>query len=255
MSYLLMFLGAFIGIIVVILIIVAIVYAKIKKIVGASNVKNIINVAKNVKDIEMEEYTRTKQASGLTNLLEPTILKDFSDFNKDLLYIKAETTLRKIFNAIEKKAVEGLEKDGDLIYIFPNLKEKITDLREQNTDIRYDQVEFHRHAIKNYLKSAGKATITISSTVEYYYSNSGKDNKRNKTFDNYKKQTRYTTEFVYVYDESKFEDYQKIFSISCPNCGAPLKKLGAGNCDYCSSYLEPINLKAWKIVSYKEDYN
>ena len=28
---------------------------------------------------------------------------------------------------------------------------------------------------------------------------------------------------------------------------------GEGNCEYCSSYVKPINVKTWLMSSYKED--
>ena len=104
--------------------------------------------------------------------------------------------------------------------------------------------------LNNILEVLGIATITTSSTLEYYYKDSSKEDE----FSNLKKQTRYTCNFIYVYDENKVGKNQKVFTINCPNCGAPLKNLGQYNCEYCSSHIEPINLKIWKMSSYKEDY-
>ena len=59
---------------------------------------------------------------------------------------------------------------------------------------------------------------------------------------------------MYIYDETKFDENQLSFSISCPNCGAPIRGLKTSNCEYCSSHIEKINLKVWKMTSYKEDY-
>ena len=93
---------------------------------------------------------------------------------------------------------------------------------------------------------------TAEQLLEYYYSDSSK--KQNQKFAGLKKQTRYSTQFVYVYDESKFKYNQMSLTISCPNCGAPLNKLGEGNCQYCGTYIKPINLKGWYMVSYKDEY-
>lgn len=253
MSFILGFLGACIGIIAGILLIIGIIYLKIRNAIGGENMKTLAKAVRNVKNLEEQEYTREKNVSGITKLIEPTIIRDFGDFNKELLYAKVEKNLLKIFDAIEEKSSSNIEKDNDLIYMVSYIKDKIRDMKNSNINIKYDEVRFHSHAIKNYLKSNGKATITISSTVEYYYSDSSKSNKK-KMYSNLKKQTRYTTNFVYVYDETKFKYNEKAFSISCSNCGAPLKKLGSGNCEYCGTYTEPINLKAWYMVSYKEDY-
>lgn len=253
MSFLLGFLGACLGIVTGIFIIIFIIYCKVRGSVGAENMKEIMKAAKNAGNIEKQEYTRPKDISGITKLLEPVIIRDFKDFNKDFLFRKVESNLSKIFTAIEDKSVNYIKDDRDLIYLYPALRDKITDLKNSNTNIKYDDVRFHAHAIKDYAKTDGKATITISTTLEYYYSDDS-NKKIMKHFSDLKRQTRYTTKFVYVYDETKFKYNQKSYSISCPNCGAPLKKLGAGNCEYCGNYIEPINLKNWYMVSYSEDY-
>ncbi len=251
MEFVLGLLGAIIGIIVCIGIIVMAIYIRVRGIVGPVNMKEIIKAMKNAKNIEQQEYMREKNVSGMTKVLEPAILKDFEDFNKEFLFSKVEKNLLKIFNAIEEKSDQEIKNDNDLIYMYSTIRDKIQDLKSNNVNIKYDDVKFHRHAIKDYQKSVGKATITVSSTLEYYYRD---DSKKNKKFEDLKKQTRYTTKFVYVYDETKFKYNQMVRTISCPNCGAPLGKLGAGNCQYCGTYIKPINLKGWYIVSYSEDY-
>jgi len=253
MGFVLGFLGACLGIIAGIGIIVFIIYVKVRGMVGPANMKEIMKAARNARDYERQEYSREKNVSGMTKVLEPAILRDFEDFNKDFLFSKVEKNLLKIFNAMEEKTDEEIRKDNDLIYMYSTVRDKIQDLKNNNVNVKYDDVVFHRHAIKDYLKSAGKATVTLSSTLEYYYSDDSNKNK-NKKFSDLKRQTRYTTQFVYVYDETKFKYNQMAHTISCPNCGAPLGKLGAGNCQYCGTYIKPINLKGWYMVSYSEDY-
>lgn len=253
MGFIVGFIGAFLGIIAGIVIIILIIYLIIRNAVGTTGVKEIMHAVKTTKSIEQQEYIRTKNLIGMTTLLEPLIMKDFNDFNKDFLYSKVENNLRKIFNAIENKLDNEIKNDKDLIYIYPSIIEKIQDIKNDNIDIKYDDVVFHAHAIKEYEKSCGKATIAISSALEYYYSNTG-DKRIEKRFKGLKKQTRYTTKFVYIYDETKFESNQTVLTRSCPNCGAPLTKLGAENCLYCGTSIEYINLKRWYMVSYKEDF-
>ena len=86
--------------------------------------------------------------------------------------------------------------------------------------------------------------------MEYYYNNSEKENE----YKNVKKQTRYTCKFIFIYDEDKLKTSNEVFTINCPNCGAPLKGLKVNECEYCSSHIEPINLKIWKMSYYKEDF-
>ena len=255
MSFFLGLLGVLIGFIIVIVILASIIFMIYKKItatitdtIGIKNANEIKNAAKNIKNLKDEEYTREKNVSGMTKLLEPEILKDFPEFNKDLLFTIIEKELRKVFNSLENKSISSLEDDSESIIILPKVKEQIEDMKSTNTTVRYDDVVFHRHAIKKYLKSQGIATIETSTTLEYYYYNSKKENN------NLKKQTRYTCEFIYIYDETKFEDKKGYFTISCPNCGAPIRGLTNQICEYCTTKVHPINLKLWKMSSYKEDY-
>ena len=162
-----------------------------------------------------------------------------------------ERNLRKIFNCIEERSYAEIINDKEFIYLKQSIVELINDMKSNNITERFDNIEFNRHAISEYTKEGGKATIKISTSVGYYYSTNRKDKK---SFPYIKKQTRYTSEFVYVYDELKFANFQNVFSIHCPNCGAPIKGLNIKYCEYCGNYVEPINLKTWKMSSYKEDY-
>ena len=40
---------------------------------------------------------------------------------------------------------------------------------------------------------------------------------------------------------------------TCPNCGAPIKNLGAKFCEYCGSAVEVINSRVWSLEHIKED--
>ena len=251
MGFLMAFLGTCGGILAAIFIIIMVIYIKVRGIVGPAGTKELAKAASAAKDIEKQEYTREKNVSGMTKVLEPAILRDFNDFNKDFLFSKVEKNLVKIFTALEEKSVEDIRNDNDLIYMYSAIRDKIQDLKNDNVNVKYDDVKFNRHAIKDYSKTAGKATITISSTLEYYYDDGG---SKSKKFNGLKKQTRYTTQFVYVYDETQFKYNQKTYMVSCPNCGAPLRKLNEGNCEYCGTYVKSINLRHWYMVSYSEDY-
>ena len=106
-------------------------------------------------------------------------------------------------------------------------------------------------------KSKRKTTIEERKEIVKYCIEHGNDYKNtaeNNEMSNLKKQTRYTCKFVYIYDENEIGNNRNSFSISCPNCGAPLIGIGNYVCEYCSSQITPINLKTWKMSSYKEDY-
>ena len=251
MSFIWGLLGAFFGIIAVIFFIIFLILIIVRVKFGGNVYRDVKDAFKYAKDLKKQEYARPKDVSGMTKLLEEPILRDFSDFNIDVLFSLIEKNLRKIFTGIENHSAEEIVKDPDLVLMWSKMQDIVEDMKNQDIQIKYDQVAFNRHAIKNYEKKHGKATITTSSSVEYYYKSNV---KKDTNYEDVKKQTRYTCEFVYVYDEQKVGYDKEAFGVHCPNCGAPLRRLGAGNCDYCGVHVEPINLKAWKMASYKEDF-
>ena len=125
MDFLLGFLGAILGIIVIITVLVLIVYSYMKKIIGKSKTKELINLAKNAKMIQNEEYTRVKNVNGMTKLLEPEIIRDFPDFNRELLFSKVESNLIKIFNAIQYKTISNIKDDDELKLLYFKVEDNI----------------------------------------------------------------------------------------------------------------------------------
>ena len=248
MSFVFGFLGAILGIIVVGFVIVFIVISKIKKSVGKEEFKQLKELSHNSKEILMEMSETPKSVNGMTTLVEPQVLNDFPDFNKELIYSKIESNLRTVFNEIENLKIE---KNQDLELVNDTLLQQINDFKEQNIKIKFDNVVFHKHALKRYEKSNGIATITTSSTLEYNYFDS-----RKKSNNFLKTQTRYTCKFIYIYDVTKIpkQTSNSVFIINCPNCGAPLTNLEKGECVYCGSHIEEVNLKTWKMSSFSDDY-
>lgn len=252
MEFFLSILGGLIGFLLAIGIIIFIIYLKIRSVVGKAQMKELGHAISNAKNLQMEEYSRDKHVVGMTSLLEPRIVHDFPEFNKDLLFSITEKNLRKIFNCIELRDISFIEDDQDMYYVLPHLKEQIEDMKSNKTEEKFDNIVFNKSAISAYSNDNGRATIKVSTSLSYYYSTNRRDKK---VFDNVKKATRYTSEFIYVYDETKFEGEQVAIMIHCKNCNAPIRNLGVSYCEYCMAPVERINLKAWKMASYKEDYN
>ena len=248
MSFIFGFLGAIFGIIVIGIIIFLTILYKIRKTVGKEDFKKLKELSQNSKDILIEMSEIPKSVNGMTKLVEPQVLNDFPNFNKELIYSKIESNLRMIFNEIENLKIE---KNQELELVNDTLLQQINDFKEQNIKIKYDNVIFHKHALKRYEKSNGIATITTSSTLEYNYYDS-----RKKSNNSLKIQTRYTCKFIYIYDVTKIpkQSSNSVFIINCPNCGAPLTNLEKGECVYCGSHIEEVNLKTWKMSSFSDDY-
>ena len=57
---------------------------------------------------------------------------------------------------------------------------------------------------------------------------------------------------IIIISDMEFDSGVYNFAVNCPNFGAPVKHLGGNSCDYCGTYVEPINLKNWFISSCKE---
>ncbi len=250
------FLFGFLGVIFGIIFLISIVYLIIRNLLNkygfsGRSIKSIYDEAKR---IEMEDKERHKQVSGMTKVLLPEIQRDFKDFDEKEIYVLVEKSLRAIFNAIENEDMSYLKSD-DFNIIREKVQNQINDLQSNNISYRYDDVVFHKHAIKSYRCQKDVATIEISSSLEYYYSKR-KDNKE-LSHDEIKKQTRYTTTLVYIIDNTKTGFDINVLGLHCPNCGSPITSLKQSKCSYCNSAINiqiASLLKCWKIINYKEDY-
>ena len=242
------FFGTIIGIIIFLMLVILIIYIKLKCKVKEFGFTNLKSLMKDIKSGEDNYKYNHKSVSGMTKLLKPTIEKDFPSFNESELFNMTETSLRTVFNTLEAKQLTG-----KLPLLNEQLRQIIEDYKTNNISVRYDDVSFHAFAIKDYYKKSGVATLQVSTSLEYYYKKE-KDNHIVENYSDYKKQTSFTVNFIYVYDITQIKDYTRVIGITCPNCGAPVKDLGNKVCRYCNTAIEDVNLKNWLVSSYKEDY-
>lgn len=197
--------------------------------------------------------TVPKQISGMTSIFLPQILNDFKDFNLNELYLLVEKSIRETLNAIENKDLSILH-DKDFNLINKKFKFQLEDLINSDILYTYDDIVFHKHALKNYSNKNGIATIEVSSSLEYFYSKKvdGKVvEKKNK-----KKQARFITKFVYIVDNDAYKKDINIYGLNCPNCGAVIQSLGSKKCSYCKTGLniQVVDLlKCWKLIDCKEN--
>lgn len=245
-------LGVILGFILLLLIIYIIIRMILNKY-GFSNfsLSKLINT---VKEAREKEEIRHKQVSGMTSVLLPTILSDFKDFNIKEFYNQTEESLRVILDSIETKTITKLNDDKyDLIR--EKIDSQIRDLNDTKVSYRYDDIIFHKHAIKSYQKQKGMIKLEISTTLEYFYEKKVDD--KIVISNNKKKQTRYTTTFIYIHDTKKAGFDINVLGINCPNCGSPISSFEKTKCEYCKSgfNIEVARLlKCWKLIDYKEDY-
>lgn len=207
-----------------------------------------------IKDEIESNNSNPRETSGMTPLLLPQIKKDFKDFDLEHLYLQTETCIRKMLEAIENKDLKIFE-DEDFNLIGKKMKLQLEDLIKSDIIYKYDDVIFHRHALKRYVMEENSYTIEVSSSLEYYYDKikDGKSIYKNKV--KKKKQALYITKFVYIADSSVYEKDINVYGINCPNCGAVIPSLDTKRCKYCktSFNIQVVNLlKCWKIINCKE---
>ena len=231
------------GILALLIFIALAVYFKIKIMLKKAGIKNIF---KEIKDSSDQIKDNKKSISGMTRLLEPVILNDFKEFNKEELFTRTEKNLRTIFSSLENSSMDGFH---DMPLLYEIVKKEIEDMNNDRIKVEYNDIDFHDFAIKNYKKEAAEAIIEVAVSLKYTYKKY-KNGKLIKNKENY--QTRYLVKFIYIIDEVLFSKSKKVYGITCPNCGAAVKTLGDKNCAYCGAVIKDINLKAWFMSSYDE---
>ena len=208
------------------------------------------NIVEGFKKAE-EEYEETpKSVSAGTNLYLPRITKDFPDFHYDEMKNRAENVLVSYLRAIDMNDVsqltEGLEE----------LKEQLQ-MRLQMADAvgekeHFKQIKVHNSAIYQYSKQKGRCTVVFQMAVQYYY-HKEKNGRIVAGSPEKKMQSRYNIECIYIQDRDFIENVQDAsLALNCPNCGAPLEKLGTKQCAYCGTPIVEFNIHAWHFSSVDE---
>ena len=96
--------------------------------------------------------------------------------------------------------------------------------------------------------------VTFQSSLEcFHYTTDLGDNSVKDGSKEYKYQTRYNVDLIYIQDRNKVEnELDHALGINCPNCGAPLSTLGAKVCEYCGTPVVTVNLYAWTFNNVEE---
>ncbi|MBQ6845245.1 MAG: zinc ribbon domain-containing protein [Agathobacter sp.] len=193
-----------------------------------------------------------KSVSSMTRLMEPQIMQDFPEFSWEEFKHKAENMLTSALLAISANNPEGLVDASE------DIKKQVANIIEENRlngiGETYSQIQIHQTEIANYKKQNGKCVITIQSAVGYLHYKM-QDGKVLAGDQNRKTQTKYNVELVYIQD-AKLADMDNAVGTTCPQCGAPIKNLGAKYCEYCGTGVTPLNIHVWSLHKFYEvDYN
>lgn len=176
-----------------------------------------------------KEYAETpKSLSGMDTILIPKINQDFPYLDINEMKSLAENAILLYLESVESNNLKLVNTSPKLQNI---LNTKIKNIA--NNDEVYSNIKFHRTVVNKYNNSAGTCLITFQTSLEYICK---KENLKKKI------QTRYITEFIYIYDNKNNN-----ISLNCPNCGAPIKNLGQKKCEYCGTGVVDILSKTWQL--------
>lgn len=190
----------------------------------------------------LEETPKT--VAGMTRLYLPRIEQDFPEFHWPEWKQRCETVLKAYLKALDSRDASGLLETavtGSSAELKRQAELEIEKLRQMENPDSYGQVKIHRTEISRYQKEPGMCTITVQSAAEYR--NQNKDRKT---------QSRFNMELVYVQDMTKIKDAVTAVGATCPNCGAPITRLGDKFCEYCGTAVIPVNERVWKLHRIKE---
>lgn len=210
------------------------------------------DIKKAAKELQVEYSSTPKSVSAMTSLLLPKISEDFPDFNYNEMKVRATNVLTSFLAAITAGSV-GLLKDGNA-----ELKQKLTDyigsFTEKNLREHFDSVQLHRTEISQYRKSEGRCIITFQTSLECFrYTTDLSDGSIKSGSTEYKYQTRYNVDLIYIQDRSKIKsEFDHALGVNCPNCGAPLSSLGAKTCAYCGTPIVTFEFYAWTFNNIEE---
>lgn len=208
------------------------------------------NIVEGFKKAE-EEYEETpKSVSSGTSLYLPRITKDFPDFHYEEMKNRAENVLISYLQAVDNKDVsrltEGLEELKEQLKMRLDMSDAVGEKEF------FKQVKIHQTAIYQYNKKQGRCSVVFQMAVQYYY-HKEKNGRIVAGSPEKKKQSRYNIECIYIQDRDFIENVgDASLALNCPNCGAPLEKLGAKHCEYCGTPIVEFNIHAWHFSSVDE---
>lgn len=192
-----------------------------------------------------------KSVSANTKLYLPQILRDFPEFHYDEMKTRAENVLTGFLLGISGKNRARLQ-EGTTAELREKLGMRIDALEQEDEEEQFQEIHIHRTEIKQYRKTKGRCSVLFQSAVQYYHYKS-RDGELTEGSDSRLKQTRYEIEMVYIQDRDLIENQAESgLAMNCPNCGAPLPKLGAKYCMYCDTPIVEFNIRIWNFHDVRE---
>lgn len=189
-----------------------------------------------------------KSVSGMTRVFAPQIERDFPDFHLTQFKNKVENMLISALQAIDAQDVSLLKEATK--ELTAQVENQIEKNRAEGVKEVYERIHIHQTEITNYVKRDGTCMIVFQSAVEHLHYKKRAAEIVEGNADRLT-QTKYNVEVVYIQDE-QLTKIDNAVGTTCPNCGAPIKNLGAMYCEYCGLAVTPINLKVWTLHKFYE---
>lgn len=193
--------------------------------------------------------TTPKSVAGMTRVFLPQIEKDFPEFSWAEFKHRTENMLTAFLSAVDTGETSVLEHPSEELLQQLNLR--LEDGRRREIREHYQNIKIHQTEISGYRKNGVTCVITMQSAVEYeHWEEDTKEEVigevRSGAKDR-KEQTKYNTELVYIQDVDKIQNQTTGVGITCPNCGAPVTRLGSKFCEYCGSAIREVSMRVWSL--------
>ena len=193
-----------------------------------------------------------KSVSANTKLYLPQILRDFPEFHFDEMRVRAENILIGFLLGIDEKN-RGRLTESTTSELREKLEMRIDELNNEEAEEHFRNIVIHRTEIRMYRKIKGRCSIIFQSAVQYnHFKEKGGtiiSGARDKL-----EQSRYDIEMIYIQDRDVVENQTDSgLAMNCPNCGAPLPKLGAKKCLYCDTPIVEFSIKIWNFSNVEEN--
>lgn len=209
------------------------------------------SITKGAEQMRQQMADTPKSVSGMTSLLLPKIVRDFPDFQYDEMKERANNVLTSYLRAVNDRNVSVLQDGNE--ELLNQLDNHIRMLATKGWHEHFERIHIHKTEINQYRQSEGRCIITFQSALECYHYITDPDNKVIDGSKDYKYQTKYNTDLIYIQDRNLIKnEFDSALGVNCPNCGAPVSSLTAKFCEYCGSGIVEINIRAWSFSNVEE---
>ncbi len=240
-TFLIVFGGIVVGLVVVFLIIKSYLNKKTKQYLGMG----LGETAKLLSNGLANECSTPYSVPKLDPLYKPKIDRDFPETGFNRLQAMAKNGIVQILNAIESSKCNSVEHGS--MRLEDQIK-GITDSHQlKEESVHYDNIQIHNIGVDKYDVSTEAASVIFQIALQstYFCERDGKvvaGAKEKPT------QNLFSVTLAHNQDLSS-TDVDTYIEANCPNCGAPVPAKGR-ECPYCGSGLVPVVDRYWQIDSF-----